>query len=187
MSPEGGQRGFGLLSLVLGALLVVVGCVLLGGCLVGHWLQLLPVSGPSGGLMAQQPEPVTRPADDGMKHPAVEALWNASKGLRMPSETDVPFEPFLWDDGGDMTAERLPQLARIAEGATVEEDTIDNLWRTVPSEDRAKFQKLVQAIEEQLSGVKVFRVGNEPAQDIYIVGKTKDGKLAGLKTSVVET
>jgi hypothetical protein len=36
-------------------------------------------------------------------------------------------------------------------------------------------------------GVKDFKVGDEAERSVYIVGKTKDGRLAGLKTSVVET
>jgi hypothetical protein len=121
------------------------------------------------------------------KHPAVEALEKASKGLEMPSESDAPFQAFLWNDGGEITPERLPQLAHLPKGAAVEEDTLDGLFRTVPAEDRGKFQKLRQAIQEQLSGVKVFRVGEESEKTVYIVGKTRDGRLAGLKTSVVET
>ena len=57
----------------------------------------------------------------------------------------------------------------------------------MPAEDRKPFQNLQRVIQRQLSGVKVFRVGDEAEKDIYIVGKTRDGKLAGLKTSVVET
>jgi hypothetical protein len=33
----------------------------------------------------------------------------------------------------------------------------------------------------------VYRVGDEPEKDVFIVGQTKDGHLAGLKTTVVET
>jgi hypothetical protein len=35
--------------------------------------------------------------------------------------------------------------------------------------------------------VKVNKVGDEPEKVTYIVGKTADGKWAGLKASVVET
>jgi hypothetical protein len=35
--------------------------------------------------------------------------------------------------------------------------------------------------------VKVYRVGDAPEKAVYIVGKTKDGKWAGLKTTLVET
>jgi hypothetical protein len=49
------------------------------------------------------------------------------------------------------------------------------------------FQKVRQVIQEQLSRVKVYRVGDEPEKVVYTVGRTKDGKWAGLKTAVVET
>jgi hypothetical protein len=38
-----------------------------------------------------------------------------------------------------------------------------------------------------LSGVRVYKIGDEPETDVYIVGTTKDGQWAGLKTTVVET
>jgi hypothetical protein len=58
---------------------------------------------------------------------------------------------------------------------------------TVPLEDEASFQELRQAIQEQLSGAKVYTVGDEPERQVYVVGKTRDGKWARLKTSVEET
>jgi hypothetical protein len=119
--------------------------------------------------------------------PAVEALKKASKGLLMPSESDAPFEPFQWDNSGDLTADRLRQLAHAPKGSSVEEDSLDEILGQVPSEDQAKFQKLGQVIQEQLSGVKVYRVGDEPEKAVFILGKTKEGKWAGLKTTVVET
>jgi hypothetical protein len=33
----------------------------------------------------------------------------------------------------------------------------------------------------------VYKVGDEPEREVYIVGKTKDGQWAGLQTAVVET
>jgi hypothetical protein len=56
----------------------------------------------------------------------------------------------------------------------------------VPSADKSRFQKLAAAIKRQLSGVKVYKVGDDAERDVYIVGKTADGKWASLKTSVVE-
>jgi hypothetical protein len=37
------------------------------------------------------------------KHPVLDALQKASEGLVFTSETDAKLEPFLWQDGGDMT------------------------------------------------------------------------------------
>jgi hypothetical protein len=92
-----------------------------------------------------------------------------------------------WDDTGDLTPDRLRQLAHAPKGATVEEDSLDDILDQVLSEDRANFQKLRQVIQEQLSGVKVYRVGDEPGKAVFIVGRTKEGKWAGLKTTVIET
>ena len=103
----------------------------------------------------------------------LDALQKASKGLRYTSETDAPLQPLIWTDA--------PKLA----GA--EETTLDSFFRAVPSEDKAKFQKLAQVLKEQLSGLKVNKLGEEAEKEVYIVGKTKDSRWAGLKTTVVET
>jgi histidine triad (HIT) family protein len=68
----------------------------------------------------------------------------------------------------------------------VEETALDDLLSTVPEEDRPQFDKLAAAVKQQLSGVKVYRVGDEPEKQVYVVGKASDGKWAGLKTTVVE-
>jgi hypothetical protein len=73
------------------------------------------------------------------------------------------------------------------EGTTVEETTLADLLRTVPPEEKGSFDQLAKVLKEQLSGLKVYRVGDEVEREVYIVGKTKDGSWAGLKTSVVET
>jgi hypothetical protein len=122
------------------------------------------------------------------KHPAVDALAKASKGLLFPSETDAPLEPFLWENAGDkLTKDKVGQQARAPKGAAVEETTLDDLLSTVPEEDRPQFDKLAAAIKQQLSGVKVYKIGDEPEKQVYVVGKTSDGKWAGLKTTIVET
>jgi hypothetical protein len=72
-------------------------------------------------------------------------------------------------------------------GAAVEETTLDDMLSAVPEEDRPRFDKLAGAIKGQLSGVKVYKVGDEPERQVYVVGRTADGQWAGLKTTVVET
>jgi histidine triad (HIT) family protein len=107
------------------------------------------------------------------KDPVLDALRKASKGLRYTSETDAPLEPLVWPDA--------PKLA----GA--KERTLDSFFHAVPSEDKAKFQKLADVLKQQLSDIKVYTVGNEAEKQAYIVGKTTDGRWVGLKTTVVET
>ena len=122
------------------------------------------------------------------KHPpAVDALKKASKGLLMPSESYAPFEAFAWEAAGELTPDRLLQLAHVPKGTAVEAASLDDLFRTVPAEGRAKFQRLPRAVEEQLAGVRAYKVGDEAERAVYIVGRPQDGHWAGLKTSVVET
>ena len=50
----------------------------------------------------------------------------------------------------------------------------------------SKFKSLVETLKANLENLKVYRVGTIEI-DVYIVGKTKQGELAGLATKVVET
>src|SRR5437764_14168565 len=121
------------------------------------------------------------------KDAVLDALRKAAKGLVYTSETDAPLEPFAWENGGKLTKGRLLELAGAEKGTGVEQTTLDDFFQVVPSEDKEKFDQLAQVLKEQLSGVKVFKVGDEPEKQVYIVGKAADGRWAGLRTTVVET
>jgi Nuclease A inhibitor-like protein len=121
------------------------------------------------------------------RDPVLKALAQASEGLRYTSETDAGFTPFAWKDGARLTEEKLLQLAGAEPGTAVEQTTLDAFFRLVPSEDRPQFQKLAAALRGRLLGVQVYKVGDEPEKQVYIVGKAPDGRWAGLKTTVVET
>jgi hypothetical protein len=82
---------------------------------------------------------------------------------------------------------RCRELSGAAAGTAVEESSLGDFFRAVPPEDKAGFDKLAAVIGEQLSGVKVYKIGDEAEKDAYVVGKTSDGNWAGLKTTVVET
>jgi hypothetical protein len=121
------------------------------------------------------------------KDAVLDALRKASKGVQFPSETEADIEPFAWTGADKLTKKQVLQLAGAGAGAAVEETTLDELFQTVPSEDKPKFDALRQALEGQVSGVKVYKVGGEPEKRVFIVGKAPDGRWAGLKTTVVET
>ena len=122
------------------------------------------------------------------KHPAVEALRKAARGLLLPSEEDAPLKPFLWEGAGDkLSKDRVRELAGAGGDAPVEETSLDDLFEAVPEEDRPQFEELAEAIRQQLAGVKVYKVGDGAEREVYVVGKTSDGQWAGLKTRVVET
>jgi hypothetical protein len=121
------------------------------------------------------------------KHPILDALQKASKGLVVMSETDSKLTPFLWEDGGPATKGNILKHAGAKPGTPVETMDLDSFFRAVPDEDRPKFEKLFAVLKGQLSGTKVYKVGDEPEKQVYLVGKTDDGALAGVKTTVVET
>jgi len=102
---------------------------------------------------------------------------------------DVPTKrkPFFWEGADKLTDEHLLELAGEEEGTAVEQESLDDFFHAVPPEDKETFQKLAKVLQEQLSGVKVYKVGDESEKQVYIVGKTSDGKWGGLKTTVVET
>jgi Nuclease A inhibitor-like protein len=120
------------------------------------------------------------------QHPAVQALKQAAKGLTFVSETDAKLEPFLWEGGGELDEKRIRELAGAEADAAVESMSVADFFRAVPPENRAKFDKLVNVLQEQLSCVKVYKVGDEAEKQAYIVATTGDGQWAGLKTTVVE-
>ncbi len=60
-------------------------------------------------------------------------------------------------------------------------------WQSPEERQSAKrFQQLVQTLKDNLSEIKVFKVGETEA-DVYVIGKTKSGDLIGIKTKVVES
>ncbi|NJK53834.1 MAG: hypothetical protein HC936_15435 [Leptolyngbyaceae cyanobacterium SU_3_3] len=50
----------------------------------------------------------------------------------------------------------------------------------------SQYQQLVDTLKQHLSDLQVYRIG-ETNLDLYIIGKTADGHLAGLATKAVET
>jgi len=118
------------------------------------------------------------------------ALRKASQGLLYPSDTDEPFEAFAWGKAaGDLDAETARRLAGADPVAPVQERTLAEFFANLTDDaapDADKYKDLQQVVGEQLSGAKVFRFGDVDI-DIYVVGKTRDGNWAGLKTKAVET
>lgn len=121
------------------------------------------------------------------QNPTLDALKKASKGLIYTSETEAKLEPFVWDDAGTLDEKRVAKEAGAEDGTAVEEESLDDFLHAVPPEDKPKFDKLAQVLKEQLSGIKVYKVGDEAEKTAFVVGKTSDGRWAGLKTTVVET
>jgi predicted HTH transcriptional regulator len=121
-------------------------------------------------------------------------LAQASQGLLMPSESEYPFEVFVWEDV-ELTPEKILELTNYPPATFIEQVELDYFFRNVAiekdwhdeiqRENVAKFQNLVQVIKDNLAEIRVYRIGTIEV-NVYIVGKTNDG-LAGLATKVIET
>ncbi|HEX8352834.1 MAG TPA: nuclease A inhibitor family protein [Pyrinomonadaceae bacterium] len=110
----------------------------------------------------------------------LEALRGATRGLTYMSESDYPFEVFDWG-----AAEPTPEFLRGLDGgdadAPVETRTADEFFRGANS-----FQTLRRLLEENLSDLKVFRVGAINVA-VYVAGRAASGSWLGVSTRVVET
>jgi hypothetical protein len=123
-----------------------------------------------------------------------ETLTQASQGLLMPSESEYPFEVFVWKDV-ELTPQKILELTNYPPATLIEEVELDYFFRNVATEkdwhdkiqkeNVAKFQNLVQVIKDNLAEIRVYRIGTIEVS-VYIVGKTNDG-VAGLATKVIET
>ncbi|MET0650474.1 MAG: nuclease A inhibitor family protein [Pyrinomonadaceae bacterium] len=124
-----------------------------------------------------------------------EELREATRGLTFMSESDYPFEVFKWD-AAEPTHDFLRGLTGEAADAPVETRTAADFFRVAASEAEWKnaeqlatarqFQSLLRLLEQNLTDLKVFRVGsiNLP---VYIAGRGESGNWLGVSTRVVET
>lgn len=124
-------------------------------------------------------------------------LQNATQNLLWISESDAPFEVVMWEQSIDQLSDRtLLQLTDHPETTRVEAVAFDQFF-AVPtqiqdwqSEEEAaivhQYQQLVDLLKQHLHNLRVYRVG-EVELDIYILGATESGHVAGLATKAVET
>ncbi|MEB3338150.1 MAG: nuclease A inhibitor family protein [Leptolyngbyaceae bacterium] len=125
-------------------------------------------------------------------------LQQATDGLLFMSESDYPFEVFLWEPSvsGQITPEQVLQQTGKAIATPIQEVGFDQFWHPAlkpqdwhgepEKETIHRYQNLVGILKAYLAGLQVYRVGKVTI-DVYIVGQTASGKFAGVKTKVVET
>lgn len=113
------------------------------------------------------------------------ALAKAADGLLYPSEADAPFDPFAGSGAATQNtvamARRFAGLKPDIKGRPI---SIDDFFGDLMEEEAFRF--LLDAISSILSDVKVYQFGSIEVTYV-IVGRASDGRLAGLKTTSVET
>lgn len=125
-------------------------------------------------------------------------LKRLTKGLTFMSESDYPVEPFLQEGDGQPapSAQDFVASKKSDPNACLTELDFDNFFKGATQENdgqsreaqtqAARFQSLVRMLRDNLSDIKVYRVGDVEA-DVYVAGRTASGSLAGVTTKVVET
>jgi hypothetical protein len=142
-----------------------------------------PIVGESGGLCAADLQ---------------RALGTLTEGLTFPSESDYPFE-FVErpsTGSGAITVAAFRTAFGVAATQAVEVRSLEQVFSWIATErpdmtdeERAlarRYAALRDALTANLQDVQVFRYGTIQVQ-VYLVGRTRCGAIAGLKTVSIET
>ncbi|MCC5637525.1 nuclease A inhibitor family protein [Nostoc sp. CHAB 5844] len=133
-----------------------------------------------------------------MTNNLTQKLQQTSHGLLMMSESEYPFEVVFWPSQAQepLTNEKLLQLTTHPPETPIETVELDYFFRNcaeekewhdeIQKQDVQKFQTLIKTLKDNLTDIKVYRLGTIDI-DVYIIGKTSSGDLAGISTKVVET
>lgn len=119
--------------------------------------------------------------DDGLK-----ALRTAVEGLTYPSDSDEPFDVFLWEGSGSA---RDQVAAHAGKGRNIEEVRVETFFAQLDDADDApRYANVRKILQSTLRDLRVFRVGTgEVSVDIYLIGSTRSAEWAGLHTVSIET
>lgn len=125
----------------------------------------------------------------------LEQLKRATDGLLFMSESEYPFSVFLWEITPEATPEKVSQQTNHPIDTPVKIVGFDDFFQVATTEEDwhgeeekkivKRFQSLVQMLKENLSNLQVYRLG-EIEIDVYVVGETPTGNLAGIATKIVE-
>lgn len=144
------------------------------------------------------PTPAASEAHQPAQSEIATVLQSASEGLLWMSESDYPWDVLVWPHGSTATltdADVLQQTghdpntpiaqtdwARFFEAAC-QVQAWHNETEIVMVQ---RYQALVEILQTHLTDLRVYRVG-EIEVDIYVLGITADGTIAGLATKAIET
>ncbi|MDM9580150.1 nuclease A inhibitor family protein [Nostoc sp. GT001] len=126
----------------------------------------------------------------------LEQLKQASDGLLMMSEFECPLEAFLWSATPPATPEKVIQQTNHPQDTPIKIVGVDDFFQVATTEEDwhegeekatvKRFKTLVQELKRNLSNLQVYRLSSKEI-DVYVVGQTPAGNLAGIFTKIVET
>ncbi|MCC9165592.1 nuclease A inhibitor family protein [Pontibacter harenae] len=115
-------------------------------------------------------------------------LSNLTDRLSLESATSEPFE-FYHDEQHDASAlneETVRKLAGMPSHYPTEVLPVQELFQAYAGdkeENKQRFQKLQEKLQELLQDVKAYCVG-EVRRTVFILGTTEKGEIAGLKSAL---
>ena len=114
-------------------------------------------------------------------------LATATRDLVYPGESDSPFMILDWSRSTGELADVV--RGHVPAGVTISESSVADFFDPLKTADDAdRFAALRRVLETGLKTVRVFRVSDGSAVvAIYLVGQTKSGGVAGVRTESVET
>lgn len=120
---------------------------------------------------------------------AVEDLW-------WMSETDAPFEVWVWDGVQPFEAQSLRQQMGYAPMTPMQVISLADFFapvlvpkpwhRQAEGQVLQRYEQLYKLLLQVLDSVKVYRIGDRQL-DVYIVGRSPTGTWMGLRTQAIET
>lgn len=127
----------------------------------------------------------------------VATFQKLTENLTWMSETDAPIQVFCWQDCSAIeTPNQLLEQTHHEADTPVEEVELETFFEPAVTEQdwfedeeketAAKYRSLLSALKENLSDIKVYRVG-EVEIDVYVVGQMESDGIVGISTQVVET
>lgn len=127
-----------------------------------------------------QPKPGTTPDE------TLNVLRQLTDGLTYPSDSDEPFDVFVWDANG--TA-RDQVAAHAGQDRKLEEVPVETFFAALDEADDApRYRQLQRVLMSSLKPFTILRAGaGEVRVDVYLLGKVDSGQWGGVHTVSVET
>lgn len=127
----------------------------------------------------------------------IKELQQLTENLVWMSETDAPLEVIQWDINADsFDAQDLLHHLGLALDTPVETQSLESFFKPATTEQNwhneaeqaevKRYQELLNSLRSHLEDVQVYKIGKVEI-DVYILGKTVESNIAGVKTKVVET
>ncbi len=124
----------------------------------------------------------------------IDRLQQVIGDLPWVSEADYPFQIVNWSDReideitSSLFADRVDEDIQIIslDDFLIPALKVENWYETDELATVDRYKLLSETITSNLTELKVFRLGAIEI-DVYILGKTPNGDVIGLKTTIVET